>query len=294
MITAVQLIDKLLKSKNYIEIFTNLTEWKHLYKEYIKLIHPDICKLAGVNDANHILNKYREEIEKGKKYTDDAGTVTYFTDKVVFVGDYELLETSFKNFNYLISLKDKGSLNFRKYLPKSALLNKDSLTFFLDKRAIPVCSLGILNQKHTNWIVSRMLELTAWFESIGYVHNGINPESIFVIPENHGIYCLSFYHMVKTNVKLKSVSAKFQHFYSPSIFINKKGITSSDIECSKRTGIYLLGDKSGSGVKLRKTHDLEMLNFLQKQQNVAYDCYKEYRELLSKKYNTKEFLPLEV
>jgi len=56
------------------------------------------------------------------------------------------------------------------------------------------------------------------------------------------------------------------------------------LDLAKRTTLYLLGDKSGSGVMLRKTHENEIIDFLQKPKvYVADENYNEYRGALLKK-----------
>ncbi|HSY75882.1 MAG TPA: hypothetical protein VK890_03430, partial [Bacteroidia bacterium] len=60
-----------------------------------------------------------------------------------------------------------------------------------------------------------------------------------------------------------------------------------DLEMVKRVAIYLLGDQSGLGVKLRKTHNADFINFLIKRDDDPYNTYKEYRELLKKNFESK-------
>jgi hypothetical protein len=65
------------------------------------------------------------------------------------------------------------------------------------------------------------------------------------------------------------------------------------LELSKKIALYLLGDKSGAGTKLKKDTDVnqEVLNFLLiKHQNIK-DEYLQYRELLKKHFESK-FYPL--
>ena len=99
--------------------------------------------------------------------------------------------------------------------------------------------------------------------------------------------------MTKLNSPLKTVSAQYKNFYPAQVFVNKKSESNIDVELSKRTAVLLLGDKSGSGVVLRKTHNNEIIDFLQKQCYEADKNYIEYRELL-KKYFPTEFHKLNV
>ena len=289
-----EIIDKILKSNSVVDVFYDVNDYKAVYKNFIKLIHPDICKLPGATEATEKLNKFKRELETGKTHNDDAGIVTYGLKTVTIVGNKDLLKKSLDNYNRLMSLTDEASKNFKKYIPASGrLISETELEFTLSDRAVPISSLGVLEQKHVNWILSRMFEFTAWINQNGYSHAGINPESIYIMPLNHGMACISFYHMTKLNSPLKTVSAQYKNFYPAQVFVNKKSESNIDVELSKRTAVLLLGDKSGSGVILRKTHNNEIIDFLQKQCYEADKNYIEYRELL-KKYFPTEFHKLNV
>ena len=292
---ATVIIEKLLKSKSVVDAFYDVNDYKQTYKNYIRLIHPDICNLPNAKEATEILNRFRDELESGKKHNDDAGIVTYYLKTVEIVGDKNLLKKSFDNYNLLMSLKDDASNHFKKYLPVSAKMpSENELVFTLSFRAVPLSSLGVVEQKHANWMLSRMFEFTGWMNQIAYSHAGINPDSIYIMPENHGMVCISFYHLTKLSGPVKTVSAKYKNFYPPQLFNNKKADSNIDIELSKKTAVYLLGDKSGSGVVLRKTHENEIIDFLQKQNYDTAENYSEYRSLLKKHFDTKEFHILNV
>lgn len=292
---AATIIEKILKAKSVIDAFYDVNDWKNTYKNYIRLIHPDVCKLPNAKEATEMLNHFKDQLDSGKKHNDDAGEITYYLKTVEIVGDKDLLKKSFDNYNLLMALKDDASNHFKKYLPVSAkMVSETELVFTLSSRAVPLSSLGVVEQKHANWMLSRMFEFTSWINQIGYSHAGINPESIYVMPENHGMVCISFYHLTKLSAAVKTVSAKYRNFYPPQLFTHKKADSNIDIELSKKTAIYLLGDKSGSGVILKKTHENEIIHFLQKQSYVPTENYSEYRSLLKKYFDTKEFHVLNV
>lgn len=287
-LSAEEVISKILNSKSVIDCFYDVTDYKTVYKNYIRLIHPDICKLPGAADATEKLNKFKDELEGGKKHNDDAGTISYGLKTVVITGEPILITRSLENYKYLMSLKDDSSKHFQRYLPVSAKkISDNELEFTLESRAVPLSSLGTLPQEHVNWILSRMLEFASWINQVGFCHAGINPESIYVMPENHGMNCISFYHMGRLGSQLRTISAQYQNFYPPQVFTNKKYESNIDIDLCKRTAIYLLGDRSGSGVVLRKTHNNEIIDFLQKQSYEPAENYKEYRALLKKHFETK-------
>ncbi len=160
--TEIEIIDKVLKANSPVEVFDDLNDWKKTYREYSK-IHPDVCKEPKANDAFAKLNTFKTALETGIKYKDDAGVVSYSLNKVEFIGDETLLKKSFGNYQLLMSLKDDASQHFKKYLPTvGTLLSPNELSFTIPQRAVPLSSLGTVEQKHANWILSRMLEFVGW------------------------------------------------------------------------------------------------------------------------------------
>jgi len=284
-----EIINKILFSKTAAELFEDLSDWKKTYRLYSK-IHPDICKEPKAQEAFVKLNEFKTELEKGKTHNDDAGTVTYSLYTIEIIGDADLLKSSFENYNKLMALTDESSKHFKKYIPTSGrMISDNELEWTIDYRAMPLSSIGDQPHLHVNWITSRMLEFASWLSQVGYCHAGINPDSIYIIPENHGMMCISFYHMVAMGTKLRSASGKYSNLYPHKIFDHKKATSNIDIELAKRTAIYLLGDKSATGNKLRKTHNEEIIDFLQKTDYDGLETYKEYRSILKKHFDTKQF-----
>ena len=289
--TITNIIQKINKSKTFTEVFTDLSNWLAEYKQYAKQIHPDVCHEAGAKDALSKLNVYKDELEKGKTHIDDAGTITYKVCKTTIEGNKPVLEFSLKNFNKLLSYKDKMDLDFQRYIPKSAKLDNTTLAFEHTLRCIPLSSVGTLPQAHVNWILSRMLEFIAYINKKGFVHAGINPDSVYVEPINHGINVISFYHMTQLNKKLGTASGKYLYMYPDHVKVDKLAKPDIDIELCKRTAIYLLGDKSGIGTCLRKTHSIPFLDFINKRHTDPVDAFMDFRKMLDNHFE-KKFIPL--
>lgn len=296
MTTVITLIETINKSKSPVEVFTDLNNWLADYKKMAKQIHPDICHESGAKEALSKLNSYKEELEKGKTHNDDAGVVTYNITKISIAGQKPILDVSLSNFNKLLSFKDKMDLDFQRYIPISAKLetnNESTLNFNMKLRGVPLSALGVLPQGHVNWILSRMLEFIAYIYKKGYVHAGINPDSVYVEPINHGINVMSFYHMTELNKKLTTASGKWLYMYPEHVRKDKIAKPDIDIELCKRTAIYLLGDKSGIGTSLRKTHSIPFLDFVSKRHNDPIEAFLDYRAMLDKNFE-KKFIPLNI
>lgn len=140
-----------------------------------------------------------------------------------------------------------------------------------------------------NWIYSRILEFAGWINQTGYVHAGFTPDSIYTVPETHGIQVISFYHMTKIDDKLKTISGKYAPLYPASVFKNKNAYPGIDIDLAKKIAITLLGDKSGAGTRLRASHNSSLINYLQTLDSDPIESYYKYRKLLDANFK-KEFV----
>ncbi len=292
--TTTELINNINKAKSYIDIFTDLTNWNNDYKNFVKKIHPDVCKELGAANAVSKLNSFKEELEKGKSHIDDAGTITYNINKCIIEGDTNVLKYSLDNYSKLMNFKEKIDLDFQRYIPKSILLKSNSsLEINLGLRSLPLSAVEILPLEHVLWILSRMLEFTAYMHKRNFVHAGINPDSVYIEPINHGVNIISFYHTTELNKKLATASGKYLYFYPEHIRTNKIATGDIDIELCKRTAIYLLGDKSGIGTSLRKTISIPFLDFINTRHTDPIQTFLDYREMLKKNFERK-FIKLSI
>lgn len=282
------LIHKIMTAQSLLALFPT-GNLKKQYREAIKQLHPDLCTAPEAEAALIRLNDLRLTHEKGIVITDDAGSIWTQRREAIFRGELDLLHTSYQNYQRLKHLKSEAAQHFQLYLPERMEMT-DVLAVKFPFRALPLHSLE-LPQEHVNWVLSRLLELVAWLAQEGYVHGGINPRSIFILPETHGIALGSFYHMKKVGDRLTTISAAYQNWYPKQVFSHKRACTSIDLECCKRTAAYLLGDKSGAGVKLKKTHLGAYVDFLLDRHENAYACYDEYRNLLQAHFEAR-FVPL--
>lgn len=278
-------IEKILLAQKIQDVL-NIGNLDSEFKQMAHAIHPDVCKHPKAADAFTKLTTFREEFKEGKSYSDDAGAFKSNGQFVEFSGDEALLKESFKNYQILTRLS--GADHLFKYLPSRMNFHNGKIRIDFEKRAVPLVGLN-LPQKHVNWVLSRMIEFSAMLhEKGGYSHNGINPESIFVVPETHGIVVTSFYHMAKLGGTVQMISGRYKNWYPASLFREKKATQTIDIELAKKTAICLLGDTSGCGVKLKKTHDPHFLDFVISQsQDDSAKIFRDYRAMIDKNYEKK-------
>lgn len=265
------------------------SNYRKQYLSYLKLLHPDVCSLVGANEAVEKLNAFREYMEQFSQFEDDAGRMLQTDEKtLVFRGDRALLVKSLENYRRLKQLNDESARHFHKYLPTSVALEADQLRVTHSHRLVPLTHLH-LPQEHVSWILSRMFELVSWFHQVGYCHAGIHPESIAVVPETHGIVCLSFYHMQPLDTRLSTISGKYMDWYPQLVFDRKQALPYIDVSLAQRTALYLLGDKSGNGIKLKNTCNEQLIDFLITPHYQAYSTYEEYRKLLKSIFGKPKF-----
>ncbi len=291
--TDIEIIDKVLKSNKPSDIFVG--DWKPTYKSYSRLIHPDACSQPKASDAMAKMNYYKDLLENGIQYRDETGNFRVYDKKIVYQITNEnraLLTTSYNNYKILMSKTDKASVGFHRYLPETMKMENDRLIIYLKDRAVLLTGQK-LPQIHVNWLFSRMFEISLWFRNIGYSHMGLNPTTVLVVPETHGIIITSFYHMSQLDKKANTISARYKTWYPTKLFTEKIATPDIDLELCKKIALYLLGDKSAAGTKLKRDKDVnqEVLIFLLTKHQNEIDDYTKYREILAKNFE-KKFYPL--
>ena len=285
------LLSKILASRQPDDVFSRATFRKE-YLAYLKLLHPDVCRLLGATDAVAQLNFYVEQLEAALRLTDDAGPLRVLPNQQVrFEGDPALLHQSRANYERLMALRSLADQHFHRYLPTALRWEGDNLLATTAARVVPLAGL-VLPPHHVAWLLSRLLELVAWLHQSGFCHAGLTPESLALVPETHGLVCLSFYHLARLNGPLTTVSGKYRMWYPDAVFADKRAVPGIDLALVQRTAVCLLGDASGNGVRLRANVDERLVDFLLAPHHNAYAAFDTYRKLLRQLYPKREFHPL--
>ena len=276
------LIQKILSTSQASSIFHRA----HFRKDYIRILktlHPDICPLPQAGEALAKLHAWKAAMDAG--IPDDAGHI-HMADEHTFVikGEKALLQYSLEQYQALLQLKDEASLHFRRYLPEAMYWEGDALHVRTKEKALSLYELH-LPEYHVTWLTSRMLELAAWLHQSGYVHAALLPD---------GIVCLTFYHLRHKNSMLRTLSGRYAHWYPPDVFKEKRALPSIDLSLLQKTALYVLGDLSGSGVKLKKDCNEAFIDFLIQSHDEAYTTFDRYRKLLETLFGKPRFYALEI
>lgn len=270
------IITQILRASKLEDLVT-LPNWKEEYKKLMLLIHPDVCKLHNAALAAAKLNILKDQFEKRASLADESGSFQTNGHQTIYTGNEDLLRRSLHHYNLLKTIRAD---HFLKYLPQEMYWQGKNLVTTHTNRAVPISQLN-LPQEHVNWILSRLLEFVALLYQHGYTHGGLNPESVFVVPETHGIQVASFYHLTPVGQKITTINAQYKNWYPAFLFKEKRATPAIDIELAKKIAIYLLGDPSGHGIKLRKTHNPAFIDFVITQTNDPVATYQQYRTMLS-------------
>lgn len=283
------LIEKILASTTPEEVF-NMTTWESEYKRYIILLHPDKCSHPKASEASSILNSYKNNMSE-PKYTDDAGTFKLKDNKILFTGEKHLLDRSYRN---LAKIKPHMNGPFEHQVPSVIDWRDDDTLHLTFGNRLASITDKTLDEKHVRWIYNKTLSYLTKLSHMGYVHAGITPDSVLVEPEMHGVCIISAYHMKKKGERLTTIPNKYKHWYPASVFSDKTAVPKIDGNLVSRLAFYLLGDKSGHGVKLKGRINDGLYNHLKSEFETMDERYADWQEFLHKFHQTtpKEFYEL--
>ncbi len=289
-------INRILSTNWYPDICKDQMDYKILAKN----LHPDVNKDKDAVLAFTHLNNLKTDFERGYEFRDESGIFrsNYLVHK--WEGDVDLLKKSKMNYDKIIFLAKSNNIelffiNGEKYVGH---FEDNQLVYKSGYKCIPLSkAIGLLPEKeknkHVNWIFSRLIEFVSMLESLEVTHAGINPDSVFIIPEIHGIKVTSFYHVCTD--KVKTINGKYKNYYPPYMFDTKQAGSYIDISLAKKTAICALGDISGSGVRLRSDVNVNqnVLNYLMLSETDAFHSMRTWREILDKNF-IKEFVHLTI
>ena len=273
------------------------------YKILVKILHPDVNSDVDAIAAFTHLNDLKNSFIKGYDFFDDAGQYSSNYLEHRWMGDRALLRISKLNYDKIVHLAknnfdDKSFCHFMQYIPSNFGFEDDVLVYRSKNKCIPLSKVMRLipeseKCEHVNWIFSRLIEFVTMLESLGVTHAGINPDSIFILPDTHGIKVTSFYHVCTG--KIKTISSKYKNYYPTQLFDTKNVGSYIDICLAKKTAICCLGDISGSGVRLRMDSNINqnVLNYLLTADSDAFLSMRRWRETLDNNY-VKRFVELKI
>lgn len=277
-------IRKILDSKKPSDIF-DMSNWKTQFREWSKHCHPDHNLDPLARSAFERLVQYRDILEKGFEFSDEVCPRIVFKDKTLtFYGPIDKLKLSYDNFNKIKGSVDPIETPFDRFLPDKMELGADCLKVYLQHDPHLIQGLT-LEEKHARWFLNRLLEFSSLLNGrSGFTHAGLNPNSVLICPEEHGIQVVSFYHLTPVNAKMVSAIGihPYRMWYPNEIFTTKKSMPEIDLLMSKHLAVYVLGERSGIGNSLRGSISGGLMDYLLTFDDSLIEGYFKYQDLLNK------------
>ena len=228
-------------------------------------------------------------LNKGQLLKDDAGEMQVCPWSVHFNGNHHLQQHSLKIYKKFKQLKHPTALHFHRFLPDKLTFNGQMEANWLNRSYS--LSGQQLTQKQLRWVLLRLFEFAAWIAKEGYVHAGLTPESIWIVPKTHGVIIGTFYHLTTKGKSLKTTSSKYQDWYPSDVLENNMASSQIDIQMIKNLAVYLLGAKDSFGInKGLKPLDPKWTDFILTFHHNAYECLRDYRKLFFNKINKQNYV----
>lgn len=276
-------IRKILESTKPSDIFDPVN-WKEEFRKWSLHLHPDHNTDPDAHKAFQKLIDYKKILEEGITFSDEiCDKITFKDDIVTFFGPEDKLKLSYNNFQKIKSCCP-GIPTFERYLPSKMELNGGELKVYLQHQSHLIHDLT-LEEKHVRWFLNRMLEFTSILNIHGQLtHCGINPSSVMICPEEHGIQIISFYHSIPVYSPMKSAIGihPYKSWYPSEIWITKESIPEIDLLMVKRTALTVLGDKTGFGYSMRGKISNDFHEYLLQHDEDIHKGYTDYQKLLDK------------
>lgn len=198
----------------------------------------------------------------GEVYHHEAGIAVVLDDKYVkytqiFLDNVKLAEEA-------ISKHESMKKDLLQLLPKVHRISNDSKTIVLtfEKGSVNLAMLvksqkGALPPRVAAWIISRMLNYSMIYDFSGLVGNAISIDSFWVNTQSHsGFDLLGWFFAGPIGGKIKGLPPESVELYPPASLAAKVCDRVVDTRLIKKAGISMLGDFTGTGMKLKASEDL--------------------------------------
>jgi len=137
--------------------------------------------------------------------------------------------------------QDGGKLHIRVGLMEN-LIPLSALLAYRKDRVEPV---------HAAWICSRMLNCATYCQHLGLVNNAFTLDSFFVDPQSHAGFDIGgWFFSADIGGRLAALPQENLELYPPAALREKRAESRADLFMIKRTVARLLGDPTGTGLKL--------------------------------------------
>ena len=239
------------------DVFSKITE---LYDQAFRMLNSKVANriliVACRGTERSFSFALRAATEFGALYCSSGELIYEFKP-----GYEDLVSRYLKAVQHMSSrLKGKVRENFHNMLPalKEKIVSDNSCIYLVlkvEEDHVPLSLLmkfmGSVPAKHAAWITSRMLNTACLFKHTELVNNTFSLSTYFVNPKTHtGMDYGGFMYTAQELDHLTVLSKRAVELYPSSALLKKEASSRADIVLIKDTVSRLLGDSSGSGIKL--------------------------------------------
>ena len=235
------------------------------YREYAKIIHPDICTEDGAVDAfQKLYGLYTRALEnlkngtweqnemlwvpgqKGIKYLNkkpfELGTRYVTDDEVIYIfdsGKEKYLKQFLDSIQKLKNAVPNLVAGFKMRFPRVNHSTSNALYLAKKSKEYPLDS-AIAAYKNTMdgrtiaWMISRMCDLLCYLDHVELVHNGLKMDNIFVNFEDHTISIYGgFWYAVPKRTRMIGAPKEIFDLMPSSVKTSKMSDPITDAESVK-------------------------------------------------------------
>lgn len=295
---------------NSVESHKVLTHINALYEEGMVMLDSNSwvsrgeVRLVSKDGKIHLVKfKNHHEFELGKMYIGNT---------VIVYEIQEQFKSLFDNAKEIISKlsfsSDRMKQEMEKYLPKLIetfesdegsliIVIRKTADLFLLKDVLEYYE-GSIPSRHVAWILSSLYNTACYIDYSKLSHNGISTENYLISPKYHsGMLTGGWWYSVHQGTKMLKVSEKTFSIMPPLVRDKKMGSIETDLESIRLIGRELLGDRTGTKLKIKDLAPDAMIEWLRGvSSGKARTEYERWQKVLDASFGKRTFveMPIEV
>ena len=306
------------------------------YNRLVKQIHPDICPGEEAKQAFIKLHSLRDEaldrLEKGtwetpgvkmfktkadrsfqaiyrKKSAFELGMIYDGACHQVFHVDKEYKDLFWRGDHNISRFPKYADAEMKKKMAKIVpnVVRVETLaddTFLMSIAKAPATlrlrdvldHYKALDPHHVAWIVSRLLNISCWFQYCRIAHYGITVDDLYIQPTTHDVYVYGgWWYAHEDGTALMAVPRKVLDNTPKTLYEDKVATMEINQNLARMVGRELCGDVAGATLMWDKNIPKPMRDFLvYPASDNAIEDYRRWREVLKESFGSPKFIHLDI
>lgn len=155
---------------------------------------------------------------------------------------------------------------------------------------------GSLDPHHVAWIVSRLLNISCWFQYSGIAHYGLTVDNLYIQPATHEVFVYGgWWYAHDDAASLVAVPRIVLDNTLKTLYEDKVATVEINQNLARMVGRELCGDIAGATLMWDKNIPQPMRDFLlYPASDNAIDDYRRWRETLEKSFGKPKFIHLDI